>query len=69
MDDADSVEGALQSLVVVTANSDVTCSATLPFKQSASLGVRTTNTKAFYGAIPGIMAGMTTAISEFFAGR
>ena len=66
LDDTDSITETLQSLAVVTADSNGNWSATLPAALSESQGLRTTSTTNNYGVIPDMYAGTTTGLSILY---
>ncbi len=57
-------EEALESLAIVTADTDGNWQATLSAPLAAGEGIRTTSTTAQFGTIPGISANTTTKLSE-----
>jgi hypothetical protein len=66
LDDTDSVTETLQSLAVVTADSNGNWSATLSAELTESQGLRTTSTTNNYGVIPNMYAGTTTGLSILY---
>ena len=66
LDDTDSINEALQSLKVVTANAAGNWSATLPFALTSTQGLRTTSTTAQNNTITGMSAGTTTGLSKLY---
>lgn len=68
LDDTDSIIEALQSLTVVTANSNGNWTATLPFELQSGQGIRATSTTAQFNTIANMNAGTTTNLSELYGG-
>ena len=66
LDNTDSITETRQSLAVVTAASDGTWSATIPFELTSSQGLRTTSTTTAYNTIPDMSAGTTTGLSVLY---
>lgn len=66
LDDTDAIAEALQSLAVVTADSNGNWTAVIPFELSSGQSLRTTSTSAQYNTIPGMGAGTTTQLSTLY---
>jgi hypothetical protein len=66
LEDQDTINEALKSLAVVTANASGNWTATLPAALTSTQALRTTSTTAAYGTIAGMYAGTTTGLSELY---
>lgn len=66
LEDSDTINEALQSLAVVTANASGNWTATLPANLTTGQGLRTTSTTAQYNTIAGMSAGTTTGLSGLY---
>ncbi len=66
LDDMDSIKEALQSLAVVTADSNGNWSATIPENLTSSQSIRTTSTTAQFNTIANMSAGTTTGLSRLY---
>ncbi len=66
LEDTDSINEALQSLAVVTANASGNWTATLPLELTSGQGLRTTSTTAQNNTIPGMSLGTTTGLSILY---
>jgi hypothetical protein len=66
LEDRDTVNEALKSLAVVTANASGNWTATIPAALTTTQALRTTSTTAAYNTITGMYAGTTTGLSELY---
>ncbi|PKO12765.1 MAG: hypothetical protein CVU39_22625 [Chloroflexi bacterium HGW-Chloroflexi-10] len=66
LEDTDSINEALQSLAVVTANASGNWAATLPQELASDQGLRTTSTTAQNNTISGMSLGTTTGLSVLY---
>ncbi len=66
LDDIDNVAEAMESLAVVTADSNGNWSASLPYALGVGQALRTTTTTHQYNDISGMSAGTTTGLSQLY---
>ncbi len=66
LDDTDAITETLQSLAVVTANTNGNWNATLPAALTAGQALRTTSTTAQNNTIAGMSTGTTTGLSKLY---